>query len=222
MALSIENQLSSRAVSNDETEKDKMLRGDLYQPFDIHLVEERTRCKAALWRFNNACNGISGSSTREQSRLLKEVLVPPSNSTTGSPSGVATPHSGGSMGQGAIVLAPFECHYGYNIHIGEDVMISEACRFVDDCSISIGAHTWLGPAVTILTSMAHPNMQERRGSQSRYQGRPVTIEEDCYIGANCTIYPGVRIRRGVYVAPGEVVRSDIAAYGFQGLMPTFM
>ncbi|RJE16708.1 Maltose acetyltransferase [Aspergillus sclerotialis] len=65
-------------------------------------------------------------------------------------------------------------------------------------------------------------MQERKGSQSRYQGRPVTIEEDCYIGANCTIYPGIRIRRGAYVAPGEVVRSDIVAYGFQGFKPNYM
>lgn len=222
MALNIEHQLSARAVSSDDTEKDKMIRGELYRPFDIQLVEERTRCKAALWRFNNACNGISGVSTKEQSRLLKEVLVPPASSAAGTPSGVAAPQSGGSIGQGAIVVAPFECHYGYNIHIGEDVMVSESCRFVDDCPISLGAHTWIGPAVTILGSVAHTNMQERKGSQSRYQGRPVTIEEDCYIGANCTIYPGVRIRRGAYVAPGEVVRSDIVAYGFQGFKPSYM
>lgn len=222
MALSIEQQLSARPVSSEETEKEKMLRGELYQPFNVHLVEERNRCKAALWRFNNACNGVTGSSTKEQSRLLKEVLMTPSNSAGGSSSGVASPHSGGSMGQGTIVLAPFDCHYGYNIHIGEDVMISESCRFIDDCPISIGAHTWIGPAVTILSSMAHPNMQERKGSQSRYQGRPVTVEEDCYIGANCTIYPGVRLKRGAYVAPGEVVKSDIVAYGNQGLKPSYM
>lgn len=216
IALSIEQQLS------EVTEKDKMLRGDLYQPFDIHLVAERNRCKAALWRFNNACNAIFGSSVKEQSRLLKEVLVPPASSTASSPPGALPSQAGGSIGQGAVIMAPFECHYGYNIHIGEDVMISEACRFIDDCHINVGAHTWIGPGVTILSSMAHPSMQERKGSQSRYQGRPVTIEEDCYVGANCTIYPGVRIRRGAYVAPGEVVKSDIVAYGFQGLKPSYM
>lgn len=222
MALSIEHQLSSHAVSNEETEKEKMIHGELYRPFDVHLVEERERCKAALWRFNNACNPISGLSAKEQNRLLKEVLVPPPNSAVSSPSAVTPPRSAGSIGQGAVVEAPFKCHYGYNIHIGEDVMISENCLFVDDCGISIGAHTWIGPNVTILSSMAHANMQERKGSQSRYQGRPVTIEEDCYVGAGCTIYPGVRLRRGAYVAPGEVVKSDIVAYGFQGLKPSYM
>ncbi|KAL6231671.1 hypothetical protein BDW75DRAFT_37508 [Aspergillus navahoensis] len=220
MALSIEHQLSGRAVSTEETERDKMLRGELYRPFDILLVEERERCRAALWRFNSACNPVSGLSAKEQNRLLKEILVP--QASINSPSGVTSPRPAGSIGQGAVVETPFHCHYGYNIHIGEDVMVSESCLFVDDCAVTIGAHTWIGPRVTILTSMAHANMQERKGSQSRYQGRPVTIEEDCYVGAGCTIYPGVRLRRGAYVAPGEVVKSDIVAYGFQGLKPSYM
>ncbi|OXV07934.1 hypothetical protein Egran_04302 [Elaphomyces granulatus] len=221
MALSIEHQLSSRTAPGEETERDKMIRGDLYRPFDMQLVEDRERCKAALWRFNNACNPQSGVSTKEQTRLLREILIPQS-SLASSPSGAPSSRPQGSFGQGAVVEAPFRCHYGYNIHIGEDVMISENCTLVDDCPIHIGAHTWIGPNVSILGSMAHANMQERKGSQSRYQGRPVTIEEDCYVGANCTIYPGVRLRRGAYVAPGEVVKSDIVAYGFQGLKPGYM
>ncbi|PYH47703.1 acetyltransferase [Aspergillus saccharolyticus JOP 1030-1] len=221
MALSIEHQLSARTVSGEETEREKMIRGELYRPYDVHLVEERDRCKAALWRFNNACNPLSGLSTKEQMRLLKEVFIPPV-SVSSSPSGAPAPRSSGTIGQGAVVEAPFHCHYGYNVHLGEDVMISEGCLFVDDCPITIGAHTWIGPRVTILSSTAHANMQERKGSQSRYQGRSVAIEEDCYVGAGCTIYPGVRLRRGAYVAPGEVVKSDIVAYGFQGLKPGYM
>lgn len=222
MALKIEHQLSARTVNVEETEKDKMIRGELYRPFDLQLVEERDRCKRALWRFNNACNPHYGLSSKEQNRLLKEILVPPSGSVASSPSGVALPHSSGSIGQGAVVESPFNCHYGYNIQIGEDVMIHQNCLFVDDCGISIGAHSWIGPNVTLLSSMAHSSMQERKGSQSRYQGRPVIIEEDCYLGAGCTIYPGVHLNRGAYVAPGEVVKTDIVAYGFQGYKPSYM
>ncbi|OKP01475.1 hypothetical protein PENSUB_7465 [Penicillium subrubescens] len=222
MALKIEHQLSARAINVEETEKDKMIRGELYRPFDLQLVEERDRCKRALWRFNNACNPHYGLSSKEQNRLLKEILVPPSGSVANSPSGVAVPHSSGSIGQGAVVESPFNCHYGYNIQIGEDVMIHQNCLFVDDCGISIGAHSWIGPNVTLLSSMAHSSMQERKGSQSRYQGRPVIIEEDCYLGAGCTIYPGVHLNRGAYVAPGEVVKTDIVAYGFQGYKPSYM
>ncbi|OKL60733.1 hypothetical protein UA08_04371 [Talaromyces atroroseus] len=219
LALSIEHQLSARHNAGEDTEREKMVHGELYRPFDIQLVEDRDRCKSALWRFNNACNPQSGISSKEQNRLLREVIIPP---VTSSPSMSPISRPSGSIGPGAIVEAPFRCHYGFNIHIGEDVMISENCSMIDDCPINIGAHTWIGPNVTILGSMAHANMQERKGSQSRYQGRPVTIEEDCYVGANCTIYPGVRLRRGAYVAPGEVVKSDIVAYGFQGLKPSYM
>lgn len=219
MALSIEHQLSGRTVSSEETEKEKMIRGKLYRPFDVHLVEERDRCRGALWKFNNACNPLTGVSSKEQNRLLKEVIVPPVNSIVNLPAGTGAARSAGSIGQGVVVEAPFTCHYGYNIHIGEDVMISENCLFVDDCVIRIGAHTWIGPNVKIISSTAHPNMQERKGSQSRYQGSQVIIEEDCYVGAGCTIYPGVRLSRGVYVAPGEIVKSNIAGYGFQGNKP---
>ncbi|KAJ5995846.1 hypothetical protein N7481_002823 [Penicillium waksmanii] len=223
MALSIEHQISGRAVSGEETEKEKMIRGELYRPFDVQLVEERDRCRRALWRFNNACNPVHGLSSKEQNRLLKEILVPPSDSVTNSPSGMSgAPRSIGSIGQGAVVESSFTCNYGYNIHIGEDVMISQGCLFVDDCIINIGAHTWIGPNVTLLSSMAHSSMQERKGSQSRYQGRPVTIEEDCYLGAGCTIYPGVHLGRGAYIAPGEVVKTHIVAYGFQGFKPSYM
>ncbi|KAJ5689778.1 hypothetical protein N7462_004170 [Penicillium macrosclerotiorum] len=222
MALNIEHQLSGRAINGEETEKDKMIRGELYRPFDMQLVEERDRCKRAVWRFNNASNPLSGLSSKEQNRLLKEILVPPSNSVVNSPSGVAVPRSVGTIGQGTVVEAPFTCYYGYNIQIGEDVMVSQNCLFVDDCGISVGAHTWIGPNVTLLSSMAHSSMQERKGSQSRYQGRRVTIEEDCYLGAGCTIYPGVHLYRGAYVAPGEVVKTDIVAYGFQGYKPSYM
>jgi acetyltransferase-like isoleucine patch superfamily enzyme len=215
MALSIEQQLSA------DTEKDKMIRGDLYRPFDVHLVEERDRCRGALWRFNNACNPLTGVSTKEQNRLLKELIVPPASSFVNSP-GVGEFRSVGSISQGVVVEAPFTCHYGYNIHIEENVMISENCLFVDDCGIRIGCHTWIGPDVKILTSTASPNMQERKGSQIRYQGRQVIIEQECYLGAGCIIYPGVRLERGAYVAPGEIVRANVAAYTHQGLKPNLM
>jgi len=222
MALSIEHQLSTRSVPHEESEKDKMIRGELYRPFDMLLIEERERCKAALWRFNNVSNPLFAISAKEKNRLLREIFIPSPSAATGSPSSGNVTRPAGSIGQGAVIEAPFNCHYGYNIHIGEDVMISENCTLIDDCPINIGAHTWIGPNVTILGSMAHANMQEIKGCQSRYQGRPVTIEEDCYVGAGCTIYPGVRLRRGAYVAPGEVVKSDIVAYGFQGLKPSYM
>ncbi|OAL70859.1 acetyltransferase [Trichophyton violaceum] len=205
----------------EKSEKEKMLSGEQYRPFDPELVRDREQCKSALWRFTNAGNPLYGISSAEKTRLLTQILQPPpiEPSPDAPPPSTSTPT--GSLGPGAVLESPFNCHYGYNINIGEDVLISENCFFADDCSINIGAHTWIGPNVTILSSMAIGSMQERKGSQSRYQGRPVVIAEDCWIGAGCTILPGVTLGRGAYIAPGEVVRSQILPYGFQGLKPNY-
>jgi hypothetical protein len=37
-----------------DTEKDKMLRGELYRAFTPELTADRARCRAACTRFNNA------------------------------------------------------------------------------------------------------------------------------------------------------------------------
>lgn len=212
MTLGIENPLSNRnAASPDDTEKGKMTRGEFYRPFDIQLVEERDRCKCALSRFNNACNPIYGLSSKEQNRLLKEVLVPPSNSVS-SPTGPSTPRLIGSIGQGTLVESPFRCHYGWNINLEADVMVSENCLFVDDAAIQIGSNTWIGPNVTLLTACASDNLQHRRGPQTLYQAKPIIIEQDCYIGAGSTIFPGVRIGRGAVIEAGDMVKRDVAPY----------
>lgn len=224
MALSIEHQLANRMPSGDDTEKAKMIRGEPYRPFDVQLVEERDRCKGALWRFNNACSPISGLTSKEQNRLLKEVLIPPSNPVFDSPSNTSGQRVVGSIGQGTVVEAPFSCHYGWHITIDADVMISQNCSFIDDCGIKIGANTWIGPNVTLLSAVAIGGLQERKGPQSRYAGQKIIIEQDCYIGAGSTILPGVTIGRGGYVGPGEVVKFNVpqyCSYSSTGNMPRY-
>ncbi|OQD67296.1 hypothetical protein PENDEC_c040G02104 [Penicillium decumbens] len=212
MALGIDNPLSNRTgAPADDTEKGKMTRGEFYRPFDIQLVEERDRCKCALSRFNNACNPIHGLSSKEQNRLLKEVLVPPSSSVN-SPPNPSAPRLVGSIGQGTVVESPFRCHYGWNINLEADVMVSENCLFVDDGAIQIGSNTWIGPNVTLLTACASENLQHRRGPQTLYQAKPIIIEQDCYIGAGSTIFPGVRIGRGAVIEAGDMVKRDVAPY----------
>ena len=43
-------------------------------------------------------------------------------------------------------------------------------------------------------------------------GHPVWIEDDCWIGGNVVVLPGVRIGRGSTVAAGSVVTKSIPPY----------
>jgi len=58
--------------SIDDAEKDKMLRGEIYNHDDRTLADERRRCKLARLSFNNASNPIHGIHLKERARLLKE------------------------------------------------------------------------------------------------------------------------------------------------------
>lgn len=45
---------------------------------------------------------------------------------------------------------------------------------------------------------------------------PIKIEDNVYIGGNCTIYPGVTIHHHSVVAPNSAVTKDVASYTMVG------
>lgn len=48
---------------------------------------------------------------------------------------------------------------------------------------------------------------------------PMKIEDNVYIGGNCTIYPGVTIHHHSVVAPNSAVTKDVASYTMVGGVP---
>jgi acetyltransferase-like isoleucine patch superfamily enzyme len=105
----------------------------------------------------------------------------------------------------AWVEAPFHADYGTNIRLGEGVFINFNCTIIDTCLVSIGSRTLLAPNVS-LYSGTHPlDPDLRNGTNGPESGRPITIEEDVWIGGNVTVCPGVTIGRGSTVGAGSVV-----------------
>lgn len=207
-------------MKGDELQKEKMLNGQLFKYNDPLLVEDRKRCKIALKQFHDADNPTMGVAETERARKLREVFAPTRNPLTNMPYTFKWDPMG-AIGPGSVVETPFRCQYGYNIRIGEDVYIGENCTIIDSCTVSIGAKTWIGQNVQILTSMAHTSMNMRAGSGANWQGKAVTIAEDVHIGAGAIIYPGVTIHRGAQVEPGAVVKKDVEMYA-QGATLDFM
>jgi acetyltransferase-like isoleucine patch superfamily enzyme len=50
-------------------------------------------------------------------------------------------------------------------------------------------------------------------------GTGICIEDDVWIGANCTILDGVHIGQGSVIAAGAVVNKDVAPYSVVGGVP---
>jgi len=198
-------------MKGDELQKEKMLNGQLFKYTDPLLVEDRKRCKIALKQFHDADNPTMGVAETERARKLREIFAPTRNPLTNMPYTFKWDPMG-AIGPGSIVETPFKCQYGYNIRIGEDVYIGENCTIVDSCTVSIGAKTWIGQNVQILTAMAHTGISMRAGSAASWIGKAVTIAEDVHIGAGAIIYPGVTINRGAQIEPGAVVKKDVEVY----------
>lgn len=202
--------LSNLAATNrPRSQKEEMLAGRHYFPFDKQLVLERESCSGACWRFNTSTNPNNGVSSEERARLFRDILQPQEN--LGSPQ-ASFINPVGRVGDNVVVEAPFTCDYGYNISIGQDVAIGKNCTILDTCEVQIGDRCHIGPNVNIYTAMLPIDPKKRLGSKGPHLGRKVIIESDCWIGGGVIILPGRTIGKGATVGAGSVVSRDIPPY----------
>jgi maltose O-acetyltransferase len=166
------------------TEKQKMIAGLPYDPYDPVLVADRVRAREIL-RGLNAC-APGDDATR---RAFTTELF-----------GVET---------GAFLQAPFHCDYGYNIVVGKGFYCNFNCVILDVAPVKIGDHVLLGPAVQIYTA-THPldAAERRRGIEG---AKPVTIGNDAWIGGGAIVLPGVSIGDRAVIGAGSVVTKDVPA-----------
>ena len=73
---------------SEQTEKMKMLGGELYRSADPELAEDRQRTQRLLIRYNTT----SGEAMNSRTALLRELL--------------------GAVGDGAVIMPIFACDYG--------------------------------------------------------------------------------------------------------------
>ncbi|KAF7538250.1 hypothetical protein G7054_g3082 [Neopestalotiopsis clavispora] len=196
------------AANRPPTQKELMLRGESYKPFDKELVLERERCSAACWRFNNSTNPNNGVSATERARLFREILMP-KDPVHLSPAQTSPVTNQGRVGAECVVEAPFTCDYGYNISIGDNVFIGRNCTVLDARSVTIGKNVYIGPNVSLFTATLSTDPGQREGSKSLQYGKPIIIEDDAWIGGGAIILPGRRIGKGSTVAAGSVVSQDV-------------
>lgn len=206
LALSHTSQFPSpgSAAGSGRREKDEMLAGRAFYPFEKELVLERERCSAALWRFNNSMNPNNGVSPTERSRLFREILQP-RDAIQISPTQTTPVTHTGRVGENVVVEAPFTCDYGYNIHIGKNTVIGRNCTVLDACEVAIGNNVVIGPNVSIYTTSMTTDPRRRNGASGTCHGKTIVIEDDVFIGGSVTILGGVRIGRGTTVGAGSLV-----------------
>lgn len=109
--------------------------------------------------------------------------------------------------ENAFINPPFYCDYGFNIETGKNFFANYNCTILDVGKVIIGDYCQLAPNVAIYTA-GHPLHPDSRNSGYEY-GIDVTIGDNCWIGGNSVICPGVHIGDNVVIGAGSVVTRDI-------------
>ena len=165
-----------------KTEKQKMLDGEIYFANDKVLVSERTFAKKLLHKLN-VKEYLMNSNAKQ---ILRQLLL--------------------NSNKQIYIEPPFHCDYGYNIYSGKNVYFNVNCVVLDTMKVTIGDNVFFGPNAQIYTATHPLNAIERRTVEF---SKPVSIGNDCWIGGNSVILPGITIGNGCTIGAGSVVTKNI-------------
>lgn len=103
------------------------------------------------------------------------------------------------------------------LRIGADTFIN-AHFFVDvNSEVEIGDRVSIGHHVTLITADHELGPAAKRAGPMR--SSPVVVGDGCWIGAGCTILPGVRLGKSSIVAAGSLVSGNVPDNKLVGGVP---
>lgn len=162
---------------------------------------ERRAIKLRTHNLNTAYNQTFEDESEKRAEILSQIV--------------------GELGEGAFMQGPIYFHYGIHTRIGKAFFANFNFTVQDDAAVTIGDHCSFGPNVTIVTPI-HPMLPEERRAMRDADGqvkhmcyaKPVVIGNDCWLGANVVVCPGVTIGDNCVIGAGSVVTRDVPSNSF--------
>lgn len=176
-----------------KTEYQKCMDGEFFTA-DSEMLQIVYRCK----RLVRSLNGTDMENISERKKIIGELF--------------------GSVGNNVHIDIDFHCEYGINIHCGSDVIINMNCTFVDNNRINIGNNVLIASDVKIYTATHTTDIAGRTNTPAnkkisgcfcRTYSKPITIEDNVWIGGGAILLPGVTIGKNSVIGAGSVVTRSI-------------
>jgi carbonic anhydrase/acetyltransferase-like protein (isoleucine patch superfamily) len=108
------------------------------------------------------------------------------------------------------------------LEIGDRTYVNHRCSFAVSRRITIGRDVYIATNVRFLDSPGHPlDPAERLAKRPPppESVRPITVEDNVWIGMDVVVLPGVTIGEGSVIATGAVVTKDVPPYTLAGGVP---
>ena len=178
-------------------EKEKMLKGQIYDPANEELVKLRAKAHKLCLEYNNTLE----EKTEQRQEILKEMGI--------------------KLGSNIYLQGPIYFDYGCFIEIGDNSYANFNLTILDTCPVKIGKNVFIGIGVSIVTPLHPLRYQERNIFLSdkgyytdKEYAKPITIEDNCWIASNVTIRGGVTIGEGSVIGAGSVIVKSIPKNSF--------
>lgn len=123
------------------------------------------------------------------------------------------------VGQGCFYLDMIIWLIGDRIELGDRVSFNYGCFVNGYGGLVIGDDCGFGPYVMIHTANHRTDDLGVAIRDQGWEGRPITIGADCFIGMGACIVPGVTIGEGSVIGAGSVVTRDVPAYSVAAGVP---
>ncbi|GBG94391.1 sugar O-acetyltransferase [Ligilactobacillus salitolerans] len=176
-------------MTNDE----KRIAGKLYDPEDPVCRRKAKRAHLLCQKYNETTDG----ETQTRQELLDQLL--------------------GSHGENVFCQGPLYVDYGSETMVGDNFYANFNLTILDTCPVRIGNNEFLGPNITLATPLhgllprdRNPHLIGDKIGTLEY-GKPITIGDNCWLGAGVIVNPGVTIGAGSVIGSGSVVTRDIPA-----------
>ncbi|KAK2767549.1 hypothetical protein FQN54_003707 [Arachnomyces sp. PD_36] len=170
---------------------ERMISGMLYNALDPELSKSRFGARFWSHKYNNTfpvdMNSDFETLQKERAKSLQEIL--------------------GKVHDNVYIEPPFYIDYGCNISLGDRFYSNFNLTILDCALVTIGDRVMMGSNVSIFAATHETEVQSRRDDVE--YAKPVIIGDDCWIGGQAVILPGVTIGEGCTVAAASVVTRDI-------------
>lgn len=178
-------------------EEDKIFAGTLFSPGNPTLKKIKLKTHNLCTKYNQTFE----DETEKREALITDIF--------------------NEVGENGFLQGPIYIHYGKHTKIGKRFFGNFNLTIQDDAWVSIGDYCSFGPNVTIVTPV-HPMLPLERRSILDKDGnkkhmcyaKPVQIGNDCWLGANVVVCPGVTIGENCVIGAGSVVVKDIPNNSF--------